>query len=68
MKLCAVELVQRNIVSELKSQAEIMAIPLRDVPTVEELLEQAKTDDSKRRLLQATLAEMEFENIEVELN
>lgn len=50
----------------IRRQSEILAIPTRDVPTVEELLAEAKTDSAKRALLQNTLAELEFESVEVE--
>lgn len=57
-----------DISTALISQADVLAIPRVDVPTVEELLIQAKSDEAVRRTLQNTLAELEFENVEVEFN
>lgn len=51
---------------KLDQQAEVLAVPTRDIPTVEELLEQAKGDSAKRKLLQTTLAELEFADTEIE--
>lgn len=55
-----------DVLTALSGISDTLAIPTRDIPTVEELLAQAKTDNSKRELLQRTLAEMEFESVEVE--
>lgn len=55
-----------RITEKLNQQAEVLAIPTRDIPTVEELLEQAKGDTAKRKLLQTTLAELEFADTEIE--
>jgi hypothetical protein len=57
-----------NLGEKLDQLHELAGIPARDIPTVEELLDQARTDDSKRKLLQTTLAELEFENTEVDFN
>lgn len=47
---------------------EQAAIPKGDNPTVEELLEQAKSDPVRRKLLENTLAELEFSDPQIEFN
>lgn len=59
---------QTDILSALKSQAEVLAIPQRDIPTVEELLLQAKSDPVIRSTVEATLAELEFADPQIEFN
>lgn len=47
---------------------EQAGVPARDIPTIDELLDEARTDPVRRKLLQNTLAELEFENTEVDFN
>lgn len=43
-------------------------VPQRDIPTVDELLLQAKSDPTARKALEATLAELEFSDPSIEFN
>lgn len=45
---------------------DMAGVPQRDIPTIDELIEQAKSDATKRKLLQNTLAELEFTDTEIE--
>lgn len=41
--------------------------PKGEIPTVEEMLEQAKTDPKARKELELTLAQLEFESPQIEM-
>jgi hypothetical protein len=47
---------------------EVAQLPARDIPTVDELLDQARTDANIKKTLQNTLAELEFGDVEIEYN
>lgn len=73
MKLCSTELQQRGLLAKLSELGEkidllhdMAGVPQRDIPTIDELIEQAKSDATKRKLLQNTLAELEFTDTEIE--
>lgn len=57
-----------TISRQVERTAEITMVPQGDYPTVEELVEQAKADPAKKKLLEVSLAELEFENTEIEYN
>lgn len=57
---------QAEVAAQVEAVREVLAIPVRDIPTIDELLDQAKTDPAKRKLLSNTLAELEFASTEIE--
>lgn len=57
-----IALAQETIRSELAGFQEMAAIPTGDVPTVEELIEQAKADPLARKALEQTLQNLEFDD------
>lgn len=63
-----VALTQETLRSEMAQMAEVLDIPVRDIPTIDELLEQAKSNPAQRKLLENTLAELEFSDPQIEFN
>lgn len=52
-------------IEELRATA---GMPQRDIPTVDELLLQAKSDETTRKVLETALAELEFSDPQIEFN
>lgn len=47
---------------------EQAGVPVRDIPTIDELLAQAKSEPALRKLVESALAELEFSDPQIEFN
>jgi hypothetical protein len=56
----------KRLGEKLDALYEIAGVPHGETPTIEELISEAKSDNAKRKLLQSTLAELEFSDTEIE--
>jgi hypothetical protein len=59
---------QFEMSDKIDALLEQAAIPKGDTPTVEELLQSAKSDPAQRKVLENTLAELEFSDPQIEFN
>jgi hypothetical protein len=56
----------KHVVAVMEKVVEVVGIPKGDTPTVEELLSAARSDPARRALVEQTMADLEFEDTEIQ--